>query len=167
MKLVSEWHEPFHIFVGMNATVGLLAAIGIRWRSNNQVNAFNRILRQFVDGVSMYNPIKNTGMLSSRADVKGNTAAGRQPPRRRRNQNRDGAYASEKSRAAMMSDVTVVPLISAVLRFTPSTTVKVNRMIANAINQDPNEMEISFMSTNRKKEIFHISFHISDFSLFV
>src|SRR5688572_1610851 len=91
------------------------------------------------------NPIKNTGMLSSRADVKGNTAAGRQPPRRRRNQNRDGAYASEKSSAAMMSDVTVAPLMSAALRFTPSTTVKVSRMIANASNHEPNEMEMSFI----------------------
>src|SRR5688500_10034937 len=91
------------------------------------------------------NPIKNTGMLSSRADVKGNTAAGRQPPRRRRNQNRDGAYASEKSSAAMMRDVTVAPLMSAALRFAPSTTLKVSRMIANASNQEPNEMEMSFI----------------------
>ena len=51
-----------------------------------------------------------------RAEASGKAAAGRQPPSRLRNQNRDGAYASEKSSAAMISEVMVAPLMSAALK---------------------------------------------------
>ena len=70
-------------------------------------------------------PIKKTGMLRTKADASGKSAAGRQPPRRFRNQNKDGAYASEKSSAAMTSEVMVAPLMSAALRLSPSTTTNV------------------------------------------
>jgi hypothetical protein len=58
-------------------------------------------------------PIKKTGRLIIRAEANGKAAAGRQPPRRLRNQNKDGAYASEKSSAAMISEVIVALLMPA------------------------------------------------------
>ena len=90
-------------------------------------------------------PIKKTGILRTSADARGNSTAGRQPPSRLRNQNRDGAYASEKSNAAMTNELMVAPLMSAALRLAPSTTENVNRIAASPINHEPTEREMSFI----------------------
>ena len=90
-------------------------------------------------------PIKKTGMLRTSADANGKTTAGRQPPRRLRNQNRDGAYANEKSKAAITSEVMVAPLMSAELKLAPSTTEKVIMIVASASNHEPREMDMSFI----------------------
>ena len=90
-------------------------------------------------------PIKKIGILRTRADANGNNTAGRQPPSRRRNQNRDGAYANEKSKAAMTNEVIVAPLMSAELKLAPSTTEKVIMIVASASNHEPREMDMSFI----------------------
>jgi hypothetical protein len=84
-------------------------------------------------------------MLIIKADASGKSAAGRQPPRRFLNQNRDGAYASEKSNAAIINEVIVAPFMSAVLRASPSTTRNVNRIAERPSNHEPREIEISFI----------------------
>ena len=90
-------------------------------------------------------PIKKTGILRTSADANGKSTAGRQPPSRLRNQNKDGAYASEKSNAAMTNEVMVAPLMSAELRLAPSTTENVKRIAPSPSNHEPMEMEMSFI----------------------
>ena len=90
-------------------------------------------------------PIKKIGILRTRADANGNSTAGRQPPRRLRNQNKDGAYANEKSKAAMTNEVMVAPLMSAALKLAPSTTENVSRIAARPSNHEPREMAMSFI----------------------
>ena len=94
-------------------------------------------------------PIKKTGMLITSADANGKSTAGRQPPSRLRSQNKDGAYASEKSNAAITNEVMVAPLMSAELKLAPSTTENVNKIAASPINHEPNEREMSFILEGR------------------
>jgi hypothetical protein len=91
------------------------------------------------------NPIKKTGRFRTKADAIGNNATGLHPPRRLRNQNKDGAYANEKSSAAMMSETIVAPLMSAADSVSPSTRRNVSRIAVNPTSQEPKEMEMSFM----------------------
>jgi len=88
--------------------------------------------------------MRNTGMFSTRAETSGNAAAGRQPPRRRRSQNKEGAYASEKSSAATIREVKVTPLMFVAPSCSPSKN-KVNRMADSPSSHEPSEMEMSLM----------------------
>lgn len=90
-------------------------------------------------------PIKKTGTLRISAEATGKSAAGRQPPRRLRNQKSDGAYASEKIKAEIMSERTTAPLTSAMLSPAPSIHKKVSRMAANPSSHEPMEIAISFI----------------------
>jgi hypothetical protein len=90
-------------------------------------------------------PIKKTGRLITNAEATGKSAAGRQPPSRLRSQNKDGAYASAKSSAAMTSEVMVVLLMSALLKLPPSTVTNMNKMAESPISHEPIEMQSSFI----------------------
>src|SRR6266550_817989 len=90
-------------------------------------------------------PIRKTGKLITKAQTSGNRAAGRQPPRRLRNQNSKGAYASEKSSAVMTSEMSVTPFASAVLKVCPSTRKNGSRRADSPSSHDPREIEISFI----------------------
>ena len=89
-------------------------------------------------------PIKKTGKLSTNAEATGNNAAGRQPPSRFLNQYNDGAYASEKTSAAMMSEATVAFPSSTAFTL-PSTKLNASNRTSSPINQDASDMQISFM----------------------
>ena len=91
-------------------------------------------------------PIRKTGTLSTSAEASGKSATGRQPPRRRRSQKSEGAYASEKRRAATIKDITVAPLTSAALRLAPSTTQKISRIAESPNSHEPREIDTSFIS---------------------
>src|SRR5687768_546518 len=90
-------------------------------------------------------PIKKTGRLRISAEATGKSAAGRHPPRRLRNQNSDGAYASEKRSAATIKEATVAPLMSAALKLSPSTTANAKSSAARPTSHDAREMESSFI----------------------
>jgi len=90
-------------------------------------------------------PIRKTGRLITTAEANGNRAAGRQPPSRFRNQNSEGAYASEKRSAVMMSETRVTPLASALFKVAPSTRKNVSSRDVRPSSHDPSEIERSFM----------------------
>jgi hypothetical protein len=69
------------------------------------------------------------------AEASGNSGAGRQPPRRWRNQEREGAYANENSNAAMIIETTVA------LKPSPA---KLERIRA-PINHEMREIDTSFI----------------------
>jgi len=91
-------------------------------------------------------PIRKTGRLRTTAEANGNASAGRQPPNLFRNQNRDGAYASENKSAEIISEVIVTPLISSAPSFSPPNTVNASSIIASARSQDANDIDRSFIS---------------------
>jgi hypothetical protein len=97
-------------------------------------------------------PIKKTGKFRTRAEATGNSAAGRQPPSRFLNQYKDGAYASEKRRAAIVSEAIVALFTSITFKLALPKNMKASRSVANPINQDAKEMEMSFMSNSRIRE---------------
>ena len=90
--------------------------------------------------------IKKTGRLSTMAEARGNSSIGRQPPSRCRNQKSDGAYASEKTSAATISDVIVaVFMLAAALRSCAPVRENVDRSSRNPSNHEPREIEINFI----------------------
>lgn len=90
-------------------------------------------------------PIRKTGRLITKAQASGNRAAGRQPPRRLRNQDSKGAYAREKSSAVITSEMSVTPFALAVFKVWPSTRKNVSRRADSPSSHDPREIEISFI----------------------
>jgi hypothetical protein len=96
-------------------------------------------------------PIKKIGRLRISAETIGKSAAGRQLPSRFRNQKSEGAYASEKMRAAMASEVIVALLRFARFKLSPSTTTNINMMAESPTNQEPIEMQMSFMESFLKR----------------
>ena len=83
--------------------------------------------------------IRNTGMLSTTAEASGNSNAGLQPPMRWRSHERDGAYASENTSAAMIIEVTVA------LRASPSTTKNFDNSSDRPNSQETREIDTNFM----------------------
>src|ERR1043165_2105758 len=82
--------------------------------------------------------IRNTGVLSTTAEARGNSSAGLQPPMRLRSHESDGAYASENNNAAIVIEMTVV-LIPC-----PSTTRNFERT-SSPNSQEIREIETSFI----------------------
>src|SRR5262245_45197397 len=87
--------------------------------------------------------IRKTGMFSTTAEARGKSKAGRHPPIRSRNQNSDGAYASENNNAAMINEVAVAPRRSVELNCCPSINENAVRIDNKASNHEPSEMESS------------------------
>lgn len=53
-KLFAARYEPFHIFIRRNPTVGVLALIGIRWRSDNQIKCIWGVIRQNIEAIAVF-----------------------------------------------------------------------------------------------------------------
>src|ERR1051325_1224531 len=87
--------------------------------------------------------IRNTDILRTMAEEIGKSTKGRQPPRRLRSHERDGAYASEKMSAERISEVTVALLRSRPVPFTNENVATINN---NANNHEHREIESNFIT---------------------
>ena len=109
-------------------------------------------------------PIKKTGIFKTSAEATGKSAAGRQPPSRFLNQYNDGAYASEKTSAVMISDAMVALLMSMTFQL-PSITRNVTNRVKSPISQDAKEMQISFIRIEVRSQRSEVRSQFSDNTL--
>ncbi len=53
-KLFAAWDKPFHVFVWCDSAISILALIGIRWRSDNQIKCIVSITGQDIQTIAVF-----------------------------------------------------------------------------------------------------------------